>query len=239
MHTEHQIVSWVYSAKENTAHADELIKAYLPFIRSEASKCTSKSITDQDDEYSIAMMAFYEAVKGYDKTRGSFLTYAGMLIKSRIYDYNRREIRHSGNISIYDDSDDDRSLAESLHDGKDHYSEAENLEATKAEIAELSSVMAGFGISFADVADNSPKQDRTLAACAKAVRYGAGDKELLSELLRTKKLPMARLVSGSGVDRKTLERHRRYLLAMLLIQTNGYEIIRGHIKLVLKGKEAI
>ena len=38
----------------------------------------------------------------------------------------------------------------------------------------------------------------------------------------------------SGVERKTLERHRKYILAMLLIQTNGYEIIRGHLRHVLR-----
>ena len=34
------------------------------------------------------------------------------------------------------------------------------------------------------------------------------------------------LSSLSGVDRKTLDRHRKYLIAVLLAFTNGYEIIR-------------
>ena len=37
------------------------------------------------------------------------------------------------------------------------------------------------------------------------------------------------MVNGSGVDKKTIERHRRYLVAILLAFTNGYEIIRGHL----------
>ena len=53
--------------------------------------------------------------------------------------------------------------------------------------------------------------------------------------MRTKKLPLAALVRGAGVERKTLERHRKYVLAMLLILTNGYEIVRGHLQHVLKG----
>ena len=39
------------------------------------------------------------------------------------------------------------------------------------------------------------------------------------------------------MERKTLEIHRRYLVAVLLICTNGYEIMRGHIMQVLKGGE--
>ncbi len=238
LHTEHDIAAQVYAAKESSFKADELIRYYIPYIKSEASKTTHRQVTDKDDEYSIAMMAFYEAIKSYDKQRGSFLKYAAMLIKSRIYDYNRRELRHSGNISLYEESDTDRTLAEELHDTKDRYTESENLEATKAEIAELSAVMADFGITFADVAENSPKQDRTLAACAKVIRYAAQNKPVLEELLRTKKLPLNKLIEGTDSDRKTLERHRKYLLAMLLIQTNGYEIIRGHLVHILKGKEA-
>ncbi len=239
MYSEKDVVAMVYAAKESRDKADELIRYYTPFIRSEASKCTYKAVTDKDDEFSVAMLAFYEAIKGYDKSRGSFISYASLTIKSRIYDYNRREIKHSGNISLNEDGDDDRSLADELHDGKDAYSESENLEATKAEIKELGRVMAGFGIGFSDVAENSPKQDRTYSACARAVRLASRDKELLDEMLRTKKLPMAKLVELSGVERKTLERHRKYLLAMLIIQTNGYVIVRDHIYRMLKGREAV
>ena len=70
--------------------------------------------------------------------------------------------------------------------------------------------------------------------CLMAIRYAMENRWLLEELLRTKKLPLAELVSGGGCDRKTLERHRKYVLAMLVIQTNGYEIIRGHLRHVWK-----
>ena len=56
----------------------------------------------------------------------------------------------------------------------------------------------------------------------------------LAELLNYASLSLA---DGAGVERKTLERHRRYLVAVLLICTNGYEIMRGHIMQVLKGGE--
>ena len=45
----------------------------------------------------------------------------------------------------------------------------------------------------------------------------------------TGKLPMGELAAGSGTDKKTMERHRKYLVAILLAFTNGYEIIRGHL----------
>lgn len=241
MHSEHRIVKEVFAAKADADKADALIRTYLPFIRSEATKFMARLCTDQDDEYAIAMTAFYEAIMGYEQGRGAFLSYAALLIRSRLIDHTRREARHRGHLSLDAEPEDtgERSLSETLADERDYYEESARRQATRQEIGELSAVMETFGISFSDVADNCPRQERTLAACARAIRYAGRDGELLRELLRTRKLPMARLVRGSGVDRKTLERHRDYVLAMLLIQTNGYEIIRGHLRHVLNRKGGV
>lgn len=40
---------------------------------------------------------------------------------------------------------------------------------------------------------------------------------------------MKELSALAGVEGKTMERHRSYLIAILLAFTNGYEIIRGHL----------
>ncbi|MBE6949215.1 MAG: sigma-70 family RNA polymerase sigma factor [Ruminococcaceae bacterium] len=232
------IAGQVYAAKKNMQKADDLIKAYIPFIKNEASKYMSRPCTDQDDEFSIAMIAFHEAIQGYFRERGAFLSYASLIIRSRLIDYSRKEMRHQGHLSLDDsgDDEDNNTLHGYLADKKDEYTELANLEATKQEIQELSDVMVDFGISLMDVTDNSPKQQRTLEACRKAVQYGIDNPAILDEMLRTRKLPLSKLVKGSGVERKTLERHRKYVLAMLIIQTNGYEIIRGHLR-HLSGKK--
>ena len=236
MYHEHQIVKAVYAAREDSARADELIRTYIPFIRSEATKSMTRLCTEQDDEYSIALMAFYEAIMGYEKGRGAFLNYAAMLIRSRLIDHSRKEQRHRGHLSLQEENggEDDRVLMDTIADSYDYFEESAHREATRQEIEELSSVMARFGVTFTDVADNCPRQERTLQACARAVHHARENPHLLEELLRSRKLPMSALVSGSGVERKTLERHRKYILAMLLILTNGYEIIRGHLYRVLK-----
>ena len=237
----HKILKSVYEAKTDSQKADDFIRSYIPFIRSEASKAVSRQCTEHDDEYSIAMMAFYEAIMSYERFRGAFLPYASTVIKSRLIDYNRKESRHKNNFSLYQETSetDERELIETIPDKTDNFEELVDRQATQQEIQELSMVMKDFGISFSDVADNCPKQERTLKSCGDAIRYAANNKELLDLLLRTKKLPMAELVAGSGAERKTLERHRKYILAMLLVQTNGYEMIRGHIKSVINRKEVV
>lgn len=56
----------------------------------------------------------------------------------------------------------------------------------------------------------------------------------MEELLHNKKLPLRQLADGAGISRKTLERHRKYMIAIMLAYTNGYEIIRGHLYQIRK-----
>lgn len=225
------IIIRVNMAKDDVNAADLLIRDYLPFIRSEASKCISRICTDQDDEYSIAMMAFYEAIKGYSEQKGAFFSYAALVIRSRLLDHIRKESRHRGHISIDAEEDDEgRSIKDELTDGRDHIEESIGLEATKSEIEELEKILMGFGVSFSDVADNCPRQERTFSACRRIITYAIRDRQLMEEIERSGKLPITRLSEAVSVEKKTLERHRKYLLAMLLIHTNGYEIIRGHLR---------
>lgn len=68
MNDAHKIVEQVYAAKEDVQAADRLIGTYLPFIKAEAARFLKRPpIEGHDDELSIAMMAFHEAIGGYSK----------------------------------------------------------------------------------------------------------------------------------------------------------------------------
>ena len=237
MQDEHELIQQVYAAKEDMEAADRLIGSYMPFIKSETAKFLKRPpMEGHDDELSIAMIAFHEAVRGYSRSRGAFLKYAAMIIKSRLIDYRRKEQRHGNVISLDAPAgEDDTPLSDTIADETDHNEAYVVREATRAEIEELTRQMREFGVSLSDVADNCPKQQRTLEACRKALWHAKEHPELLDELLKTRRLPIARLSEGSGTERKTLERHRKYMVALLLIYTNGYEIIRGHLTQVMKG----
>ena len=71
--TEHDIVSQVRSAKTDSEAADALIRQYMGFIRSETVKFLHTAPENgHEDELSIAMLAFYEAVLAYEKSRAPF-----------------------------------------------------------------------------------------------------------------------------------------------------------------------
>ncbi|HIS45867.1 MAG TPA: RNA polymerase subunit sigma [Candidatus Scatomorpha merdigallinarum] len=225
--TKQDIVEWVLAAKEDPEAADRLINQYMGFIRAEAKKL---SFGDGEDELSIAMFAFYEAVVGYERSRGNFLKFASKVIRSRLIDYHRAESRHRGHGSLNERaSQDGAELLELLPDTRDDIEELNTREAAQSEIEEYARALAAFGITFSEVADNCPKQERTLAACMDALNYARRRPELLAAVEKSGKLPMTELASGAGVERKTLERHRKYLVAMLIAFTNGFEIIRGHL----------
>ena len=120
-------------------------------------------------------------------------------------------------------------MLETLPDTRDAISDYAVRTASQQEIREFGEQLGRFGITFSDVADNCPKQERTLAACRRVLEYARSHPELLDRLVESGRLPIHELAVGSGVDKQTLERHRKYLVAILLAFTNGYEIIRGHL----------
>ena len=91
MGEEHQIVRLVYEAKKSPEAADSLIDQYMNFIQAETVRFTQGAPTQvREDQLSVAMFAFYEAVQGYERGRGAFLPYAAASIRNRLIDYIRK-----------------------------------------------------------------------------------------------------------------------------------------------------
>ena len=225
------LIQRVLEAKEDIDLADDLIKDYLPFIRTECAKFAKRELVmGRDDEISIGMLAFHEAIRTYSRLKGAFLKYAALIIKSRLIDFARKEKRHSGHLSL-DAKIDEKGhrLSEVISDNTHPQEEMMRSSATKEEIIELNYTLSSFGVSLKDVVDNCPLQKRTYEKCLQVIKYAKDQKALLDELLDTKRLPIKELSQKTKVSAKTIERHRRYLVAMLVIYTNGYEIIRGHL----------
>lgn len=243
MKTEDDIVRRVYAAKQDAQTADGLVRDYLPFIKSETAKFLKRfPVEGHDDELGIAMFAFHEAAMAYSQEKGAFLKLAATAIRNRLIDHQRRENRHAGTISLdqtVDGEQESRTLLEQIDMGHDEIAHRQARNATREEIADFARQLAGFGLKLTDIADNCPQQERTMAACHRILAYARENPSLLEQLVSTRKLPMRSLSEGTGVNRKTLERHRKYLLALLLAFTNGFEIIRGHLRQIAPEKGGV
>lgn len=244
MKQENEIVALVYAAKGDNQAAERLVNQYIPFIKSETAKYIKRNpVEGRDDELSIAMFAFHEAVLAYEKSKGAFLNFASRVIRNRLIDYTRKEQRHVAVISFdaASSESDNRTLLETLDTGTDEIHECLERSAVKEELLHFSEELAVYGLCLTDIADNCPRQERTLLACHRALAYAKRTPELIEAFVKNKKLPLNKLAEGAKVRKKTLERHRKYMVAILLAYTNGFEIIRGHLKQVasMKGGQPV
>ncbi len=154
---ENEIVELVYMAKGDSFRANDLIEKYLPYIKSETSKVIGRLVVESDDEFSIAMIGFHEAIESYSKSRGRFLKYASLVMKNKIIDFYRSEKRHRGKISMEEslDWDSDLTFGDTIEDKLDQYSQLATISATREEIDELAKQLEEYQLSFTKIADNT------------------------------------------------------------------------------------
>ena len=80
--------------------AEDFIAQNRQFILRCASKCTRRYVTCSDDAWSVALMAFSEAISLYQADKGSFLPFAELVIRRRLTDFVRSEGRHYEELSV-------------------------------------------------------------------------------------------------------------------------------------------
>ena len=155
MNAGHELVEQVYAAKTDTEAADSLIRRYMGFIRAETAKYIHRApVEGQDEELSIVLLAFYEAILGYEKNRGAFLSYASRGIRSRIIDYYRKEKKHAKVTSLHEpvqDEDNETWKINQLENPENEIEKSHHTSATRDEIQEYEKTLQEFGISFSDV----------------------------------------------------------------------------------------
>ena len=81
---------------------DQLINQHMAFLIRTVSNFTGKYVSiENDDEFSIALIAFTEAVKKYDEDRGNFLGFAKLVIESRLKTYLGKKRKESSECSLW------------------------------------------------------------------------------------------------------------------------------------------
>jgi RNA polymerase sigma factor len=223
----------VATLKNNEAEINRLVEEYKPFIAACAEKTSGRYMKyGEDDELSIAMMAFVEAVRAFDVSRGSFLSFSRNVIKRRIIDYYRKEKKHSGIISLSEyTGENGEEIDLSEYESIERYSDERLNELRKFELEELKLELEAWDISFFDLAKTSPKQDKTRKACKEAAGFILSRADILALIMGKKYLPMAEIEKGSEIPRKVMERSRKYIIALVLIAIGDYQYIRDYVQL--------
>ena len=222
----------VEQIKNKQEEINRLVEEYKPFIASCVQGVTGRYVRyGEDDELSIAMMAFVEAINSYEISKGNFLSFARNVIKRRLIDYFRKENKHSANVSISDyirDEDEENEVDITDREAIAKHSEAEISEYRRWELEQLKLELSKWDISFFELVEVSPKADKTRKAYADIIKSLLSQPELIKLIKVKKYLPVAEIEKITGIPRKTIERGRKYIIAVLIINTGDYEYIKDY-----------
>ncbi len=225
-------------ASKDDALFSEFAKAQRHFIINCAYRTTKKYITQSDDEWSIALIAFLNAVKTYQQDKGRFLPYAEIIIKRHLIDYYRSIKKYTPELTV------DPIIFESKPDDEENnidiriavsdkiVQQADN--SIKDEIEAVNKEFKEFGFSFGSLSKCSPKSVKTKMACKKAILYILDNKFITNEIHLTKQLPIKIIQTDTGLPRKLLEHHRRYILAAIMILSGEYPRLAEYLSFIRK-----
>ncbi|GAB7387135.1 RNA polymerase sigma factor SigI [Bacillaceae bacterium] len=212
---------------------NRLITEYQPFICKVVSKVCKRYIDpSQDDEFSIGLLAFDEAIQSFAPGKGSsFLSFADLVIRRRVIDFVRKETRQRVSLTLDERGEEEErteseaEIAASLH----RYELDREAEHRREEILHFEERLREFGIAFAELPEQTPKHADARENALSIARLVATDQNLKKAFLQTKKLPIKELVKKVHVSRKTVERNRKYIVAMSLILIEDYVYLREYL----------
>lgn len=247
---ERAIDQQVLSIQQHPEAADAFIRENEPFIRNCVRHWQNRAGTgpalhqghiDGEDHIAISMNAFHEAIQTYHFDKGSFYSFAAMVIERRLIDYARREARHFREMPVDpiifesggDQEEDIPDKALRLEVVRQLSTEPDH--SLKHEIEAANQRFLDYGFSFFDLADSSPKAAKTKQACAAAVNCLLESPVLLKTLQDQGQLPLKSLEKMSGVPRKILERHRKYIIAAAEIVGGDYPHLAQYMSFIRKG----
>ncbi|AIE59427.1 RNA polymerase sigma factor SigI [Bacillus methanolicus] len=222
----------------NTNLQNELINSYKPFIAKTVSAVCKRYIHESDDEFSIGLIAFNEAIQKYSPEKGnSLLSFAEVLVKRRVIDYIRKQTKNQ-NLSLYigSDSEEEDTPRTSIEDDLsiEDFKKKNEEELRKEEIFQFQQVLKDFGLTFQDLVEHSPKHADARKNAMFIAKTLVEDEELKELLLEKKRLPIKNLEKKVQVSRKTIERNRKYIIAISIILLGDYIYLKDYIKGVLE-----
>lgn len=213
---------------------NHLLKQYQPFIAKNVSEVCKRYIDqNRDDEFSIGLMAFNEAIDSFSSSRGSsFLSFARLVIKRKVIDFIRNEQRHLLAASLDEDYENDEQMENpsEITAAKEQYERQTEAWYRREEIKDFQIKLKQYKLSFKELTDVSPQHRDARESAIRVARLIYEDEALREKVLKKGRLPIKDLVDRVDVSKKTLERNRKFILAMVIILSEEYVYLQDYIK---------
>lgn len=208
---------------------NKFIDDYKPFVL----KCVcqlvgKKSNLVQSDEYSIALIAFNEAIESYNLDKKTvFVSFSKQVIRRRLIDYLRSTKKNNITVPFSYFNDNDSSFEEKyLYDGSSDYSSDFD---TKEEIRNFELKIYEYKMTIEDLIDCSPKHCDTRILCLNVAKI-ITESDSLYQIFKEKKiLPYKELTARVNLCRRTLEKNRKFIIAMVFVLKSDLDILKKYI----------
>jgi len=198
---------------------EDFINEYKPFVAKTAMNLCKRPLEwGQKDELSIALIAFNSAIDSYDaRKQVPFLPYAKVVIQNRLKDFFRKSSRLSLEVPFESENVEGKIISPAeIQAAWDDYRDR-TIDERQDELAEFEELLSSYGINFETLVEVSPKHRDSRRTLLHIADYISSHKEIFNHLMIKKQLPVSELVSAVGVNRKTIERGRKFIIASVLV----------------------
>lgn len=218
---------------DDQTERNTLIEDYIPFIIRVVSNQLNRYIeTENCDEFSVGLIAFNEAIDKYDMARGSFLSFAELVIRNRVKDSCRKKYKFEREISL------DDCLENSQGSFSEPYSEInDDSIVLRDEIIRYESELAKFKISFEDLVKETPKHSDTRQNAVILSQRISGDQVIVDEMYAKKRLPVTKVASKFQSTIKIIKRSKKFIISMVIIFTGSFSQLKLWVKNSLQGEK--
>ncbi|MGI6621311.1 MAG: RNA polymerase sigma-I factor [Bacillota bacterium] len=235
---EQAVEARVARARDGDIHArDDLIRDYSPFIlKTAASSVKRYVVLGEDDEASIALSAFNEAIDAFKSKRPGFLAFAATVIRRRLIDYYRKQSRQREiPYSTMDATGAGRNEQEAFLDPSCLTYTTEDWQAVverRDDIENWKDTLKQFGLTISQVVQAAPKHQDARERAMYMARCIAKNAKLRRLFFKTRKIPIGELLAhvpeNMRVSKKTIERQKVYITAVAIAMSGDYPSMEGY-----------
>ncbi|MDQ0151153.1 sigma factor [Eubacterium multiforme] len=196
---------------------NEFIENNLGIIINTISKITGRYVSiENDEEFSIGLCAFLEALERYDESKGDFICFAKLVIESRIKNYLKKENKHKNTVSIdlYNDMGVDVTNLIS--------NPIEDKTELLIEIDRFKKELNLFSLTLEDLANSSPKHKDTKENAIKISEKASEDSEVTDFMYEKRRLPIRNMSLKYLVSEKVLKRSKKFIISLIIIFFKKY-----------------
>lgn len=199
---------------------NSIIEKHMSLIIKSISETTGRYVSiENDEEFSIGLLAFTEALERYNEDKGAFPSFAKLVISSRVKNHLMKEKKNSYNISF-------EELAETGIEIEDGKSEKEDLGILKEEIEKFKKELKEFNITLEELADKSPKHEDTRKNAIVISKKVSKDEPITDFIFTKKRLPIKQISLKYVVTEKVLKRSKEFILSVVIILYKNYRNLR-------------